>query len=117
MVQIENRPAVEVIKRFNYDNVFMYIDPPYVWSTRNGKQYKHEMSDAEHEELLKLVLQSRANIIISGYESDMYNDYLAGWEKKKFSSCAEHGKSRQEVIWMNYSDMQMSLADFPEVLP
>lgn len=117
MVQIENRPAVEVIKRFNYGNVFMYIDPPYVLGTRRGKQYRHEMSDAEHEELLKLILQSTAKIMISGYESDMYNDYLAGWEKKKFSSCAEQGKSRQEVVWMNYSDMQMSLADFQEVLP
>ena len=26
MVQIENRPALEVIERFNYRNVFMYID-------------------------------------------------------------------------------------------
>ena len=59
MVQIENRPAVEVIERFNYSNVFMYIDPPYVLSTRAGKQYKHEMTDADHDELLKALLQSK----------------------------------------------------------
>jgi DNA adenine methylase len=41
-VQIENRPAGEVIQRFNYDNVFMYLDPPYVLGTRTAKQYKHE---------------------------------------------------------------------------
>ena len=29
-VQIDNRPALEVIKRFNYPDVFMYIDPPYL---------------------------------------------------------------------------------------
>ena len=52
-VQIENRPALEVIKRFNYENVFMYIDPPYLLGTRAGKQYAHEMTDADHEELLK----------------------------------------------------------------
>lgn len=36
MVQIENRPALEVIKRFNYENVFMYLDPPYLLKARSG---------------------------------------------------------------------------------
>lgn len=117
MVQIENRPAIEVIKRFNYDGVFMYIDPPYLLGTRAGKQYKHEMTDADHEEMLKELLQSKAKIMISGYESEMYNDYLKGWNKKIFDSCAEHGKPRKEVVWMNYSDIQLSFADFPEVMP
>lgn len=117
-VQIENRPALEVIKRFDYENVFMYIDPPYLLGTRTGKQYAHEMTDADHEELLKTLLQSKAKIMLSGYESDMYNEYLKGWSKVSFSSCAEHGKPRTEVVWMNYEhNLQMSIADFLEVLP
>ena len=112
MVQIENRPALEVIKRFNYENVFMYLDPPYVLGTRNGKQYKHEMSDVEHEEMLKELLQSKAQIMISGYESDLYNDYLKDWHKCTFNSCAEHGKPRKEVIWMNYQKGQMTIQDY-----
>lgn len=113
MVQIENRPALEVIERFNYSNVFMYIDPPYVLGTRAQKQYRNEMLDQDHEELLKVLLKSRAKIMISGYESEMYNNYLAGWEKKHFSSCAEGGKPRTETVWMNYkADPQMSLEDF-----
>lgn len=112
-VQIENRPAIEVIQRFNFSNVFMYIDPPYLLATRRGKQYKHEMSDAEHEELLIIILQSDAQIIISGYESDMYNDYLKGWNKKTFQSNAEYGLKRDEVIWFNFeTDKQMNLFDF-----
>lgn len=102
MVQIENSPAIEMIKRFNYSNVFMYLDPPYLLKTRSGKQYKHEMTDEEHEELLKTILQNEAKIMISGYESDMYNDYLKKWNKAYFTSCAEHNGTRQEVIWMNY---------------
>lgn len=117
-VQIENRPALEVIERFNYTQVFMYLDPPYVLGTRSGKQYMHEMTDAEHEELLQMIIQSRAKIMISGYETDMYNDYLSGWEKRQFSSCAEHGKPRIETVWMNYkADLQMNFGDFPEVMP
>ena len=119
MVQIENRPALEVIERFNYSNVFMYIDPPYMLHTRTGKQYNYEMTDSDHEELLKMLLQSKAKIMLSGYESDMYNDYLAGWGKKQFSSYAEHGKTRTETVWINYMHdaQQMSFDDFPEILP
>lgn len=112
MVQIENRPALEVIKRFNYENVFMYLDPPYVLGTRNGKQYKHEMSDAEHEELLREAVDSKAKIMISGYESEMYNDYLKDWNKCTFNSCAEHAGKRTEVVWMNYQIGQMSIQDY-----
>ena len=32
--QIECMPAIDLIRRFDYENVFMYIDPPYVLSTR-----------------------------------------------------------------------------------
>ena len=118
MVQIENRPALEVIKRFDYKNVFMYIDPPYLLGIRTGKQYAHEMSNKDHEELLETLLQSKAKIMISGYESDMYNDYLKDWDKYYMSSCAEHGKPRTEVVWMNYSDNQLSFErNFPEILP
>jgi len=116
MVQVENRPALDVIKRFNYPEVFQYLDPPYLLGTRRGKQYKHEMSDTEHEELLKAAVDSRAKIMISGYESDMYNDYLKGWHKECFKSCAEHGASRTEIVWMNYEIGQMSLRDIGVVI-
>ncbi len=44
-VQIQNRPAVEVIRKFNFENVLIYCDPPYVLSTRCRKQYRHEMTE------------------------------------------------------------------------
>ena len=106
-----------MIQRFGYPNVFMYIDPPYLLGTRRGRQYRHEMTDADHEELLQAILQSKAQIMISGYESEMYNDYLDGWSKEYFTSCAEQGKPRQEVVWMNYEcHVQMTLEDM-EVMP
>jgi DNA adenine methylase len=105
-VQIENRPALEVIKRFDFENVFMYLDPPYVLGTRTGKQYANEMSDEDHEELLKFILQSNAKIMISGYESDMYNDYLHEWNKRQYNSCAEMGGKRVETVWFNYEQLE-----------
>lgn len=113
-VQIENRPALEVIQRFNYPNVFMYLDPPYPFQVRTGKQYKYEMGEEkEHEELLEIVLQSKAKIMISSYESDLYNEYLKGWTKVKMLSCAEHAGSRIETIYMNYEmERQMTLEEY-----
>lgn len=101
-VQIECRPALEVIRRFDYENVFMYIDPPYMLGTRRGKQCKHEMSDSDHEELLQELLNSKAKIMLSGYASEMYDTALSEWNRMEFSSHAEQGKPRTEVVWMNY---------------
>lgn len=111
-VQIENRPAIEVIERFNYPNVFMYLDPPYILGTRTGKQYKCEMTDNDHEELLKTILHSNAMIMISGYESEMYNDYLGKWKKISFNANAEYGLKRIETIWMNYDIGQVTIDEW-----
>ena len=110
-VQIECSPALELIVRYDYENVFMYLDPPYLLGTRSGKQkqYKHEMSDDEHEEMLQKALISKAKIMISGYASEMYDDMLAGWRRKEFRSHAEMGSRRTEVVWMNYESGQMEL--------
>ncbi len=78
MVQIEHRPALEVIQRFDYGDVFMYLDPPYLLGTRARKQYKHEMTDEDHEEILQVILRSKAKIMISGYESELYETEVHG---------------------------------------
>ena len=56
-VQIECRPAVELISHFNAPNVLIYCDPPYVLSSRSSgkRQYKHEMTNRDHEELLAVM--------------------------------------------------------------
>ena len=80
-VQIENRPAAELIPRFNYNNVLIYCDPPYMLKTRHGKQYKCEMDDSEHEALLDMLLKHKGYVIISGYDTELYNTMLTGWNK------------------------------------
>jgi len=103
-VQIDNAPFNEIIPRFKFKNVFIYCDPPYILSTRSGKQYKHEMSNDEHVELLELLLQHPGPVILSGYENDLYNSILKDWRKDYCIGYAEYygGRQRTEVIWMNY---------------
>lgn len=108
--QIENQPAVKLIKRYNYENVFIYADPPYLLGTRTAKQYRHEMTDADHVELLETLLDHKGSIMLSGYDSDMYNEYLKGWSKKTVPATAEYGLKRTECIWCNYElENQISL--------
>lgn len=99
-VQIENRPAVELIKRFNSEKVLIYADPPYISSTRMKNMYRHEMTDEDHQELLETILQHKGPVIISGYENDMYNGYLKTWYKYQTNNLAEHGLKRIETIWI-----------------
>lgn len=111
-VQIENRPAIEVIKRFNYSNVLIYADPPYLLSTRSGKNYECEMTNADHEELLETLRNHKGSVIISGYDNEMYNEYLKGWQTDTINTFAEHARPRTEKIWMNFAptnNKQLSL--------
>ena len=109
-VQIENRPAVEVIQRFNYENVLIYADPPYLLGTRTAKQYMHEMTDQDHVRLLESLLQHKGSVIISGYQNELYDEILKGWCKESISAQAEHGKPRTETIWMNFQPMAKQIS-------
>lgn len=104
-VQIEKRPAAELITRFNYPNVLVYADPPYLLKTRHGKQYKHEMSDKDHRNLLDVLLAHRGPVLLSGYESDLYNDALRGWHRDEAMTIAQTSTKRREVLWMNFEPL------------
>lgn len=112
-VQIENRPALEVINRFKYENVLIYLDPPYLLSTRTAKQYKYEMTEQDHIELLEVLINHPGKIILSGYDSELYNDFLSGWNINKKPGYSEYyGKHSNEVIWMNFKLVdQISFGD------
>lgn len=101
-VQIENRPAVELIQRFNYPNVLIYADPPYVLSTRHGKQYKCEMDDGQQEELLDVLLEHKGPVLISGYESDLYNTKLRNWHIEETVCYSQVCSKKREILWMNF---------------
>lgn len=111
-VQIEHRPAVGLIRDYNYDNVLIYCDPPYVLSTRHGKQYKVEMTDADHVELLEALTNHKGPALISGYETELYNDLLNGWHKEEIHTYTMSRTKKKEVLWMNYKPSgQMSIFD------
>ena len=101
-VQIECRPAAEVIQRFNSHKVLIYADPPYVLSTRHGKQYRCEMDDGDHEELLDVLLAHKGLVLLSGYDNALYNDRLRGWRREETVSYSQTASRKKEILWMNF---------------
>lgn len=104
LVQIEHTDAIELIGRFNSPDVFMYLDPPYLRSTRrSGALYTHEMTEADQRRLLEAITRSKAYIMLSGYDSSLYNEALAGWHKDSIMVTTTSTAAAMEVIWMNYA--------------
>lgn len=101
-VQIENQPAVNLIRKFNHDNVLIYADPPYLLSTRGGKQYAHEMDEQDHLDLLSALKQHKGPVIISGYPSEMYDRELSDWIRITKKSYNQLSEKRLEVLWCNF---------------
>lgn len=115
-IQIENRPAVHLIREFQYPNVLVYADPPYVLSSRSCPRamYKHEMTDDDHEELLDVLEKHPGPVIISGYSSELYDSRLSGWHREEKFTRDQIGQKKKEVIWMNFEphvQQQLSFCD------
>lgn len=101
-VQIENRPALDVIRRFNFENVLIYADPPYMLSTRYCNQYRYEMDEQDHVELLDSLKQHKGPVILSGYPSELYDTELARWNRITRKSHNQNADERTEVLWCNF---------------
>lgn len=103
-VCIERRSALQVIADHDTPLTLFYVDPPYVWSTREQRQreiYKHEMSDQEHRNLGALLSSVRGMVIISGYPSPLYDEMFATWPTVRRKAIADAARPRTEVLWLN----------------
>lgn len=110
-VVVLNRPALDVIRTQDGPKTLFYFDPPYLGKTReSGGEYgEHEMSDEDHEDLLESLCNIKGKFLLSGYPSNLYNEYEAGqgWHRvDKLIDCkASSAKSKPkktECLWMNF---------------
>jgi DNA adenine methylase len=104
-VQIENRPALEVIKLYDGKETLFYCDPPYPHETRGDtKSYRYEMSDANHAELARVLKSAKGKVAISGYRCQLMDQLYKGWRcmEAPEKNCHSIKKPRKEALWMNY---------------
>jgi len=101
MTQIEHRPAIEVIDKYNHEDCLIYADPPYLLSTRTKRHYANEMTDTDHLELLQVLNNHKGFVLLSGYDNELYNTELNGWAKVERMASTEFAQKKKEVLWLN----------------
>lgn len=116
-VAIENTDAVDLIPRFDDEDTVIYCDPPYLGETRRGRErrnavhdYAHDMlTEDEHRRLADALLQARGHVLLSGYESELYDELYDGWWRADHR-VVRNADSRRgdpdlshatEVVWSN----------------
>lgn len=103
-VVVENKPALDIVKQFNRGDCLLYVDPPYVKSTRDkGKDYTFEMSDEDHEELCDRLLETDSMVVLSGYQNEIYAEKLNRWVCVMKQSLADGARPRTECLWLSPS--------------
>lgn len=107
-VQIENRPALDVIRLYDSPTTLFYCDPPYVHSTRgDSKAYGFEMNDRQHGELAAVLNRVQGMVALSNYQADILNELYPApkWHKTTTAPRTVHSTKdkRVEVLWTNYN--------------
>ena len=106
-VQIENRPAVDVIRLYDDPKTLFYCDPPYLHATRgDAKAYGFEMDEGQHREFAEVVNACSGMVAVSGYEHPLMDKLFEPekWFKTLGARKTIHSTkgTRQEVLWTSY---------------
>ena len=59
-VIVVNKNGIDLIKKYNRENVLIYCDPPYHHSTRTSARYKQDMNNEIQIEFLESVVNNKA---------------------------------------------------------
>ena len=104
-VQLENRPALEVIRLYDDKKTLFYCDPPYPHESRTGdSSYLHEMTDQEHKLLAEALKKCQGRVALSGYACPLLLKLYQNWRmvKSKIKPCPSGSTPRQEALWCNF---------------
>jgi DNA adenine methylase len=117
-VQIENRPAVEVISLYDSSDTLFYCDPPYVHNTRGDcSAYGNEMTDQDHRDLAKLLNNVKGKVAISNYDCPLMDELypMPKWLKLVGPEKTIHSTKdmRREVLWTNYNPYDLTAKQHP----
>lgn len=105
--QIEQMDAIKLIEKMNDAETLIYADPPYLNETvASSSYYKIGMSDDEHLELLNTLKLHKGPVILSGYNSTLYDVELKNWHNIEFEAITGNvGREKKvatECLWMNF---------------
>ncbi len=102
------KDAREVIRQQDGPDTLFYLDPPFYPETRTAPDvYVHEMTPAQHENLLKQILEIKGKVLLSGYRNSLYDDLLSTWARDDFDvpNHAASGDAKRIMktsLWRNF---------------
>jgi DNA adenine methylase len=104
-VQIENRPASDIVRLYDDRETLFYVDPPYVHDARgDAKAYGYEMTDGEHEKLASVLQKCKGKVAVSGYRCHLMDRLFGDWNRydSPEKQCHSVKQLRTEALWTNY---------------
>ncbi len=108
VVIVGPKDAKEVIQQQDGPNTLFYLDPSYLDETRTAPQvYSFEMTREQHAELLDVVNVVKGKVMLSGYDSTLYQAKLTDWNRHAFelpnnAASGERKRKMTEVVWCNF---------------
>jgi DNA adenine methylase len=109
-VIIECDDFENVIKRWDSEETFFYLDPPYY----GAEGYYDGFGREDHERLLRLLKGVKSKWLLSGYANELYDKELKGFNRYEFEAVKrfyyKKGLTERprvaEVLWCNYEVMK-----------
>jgi len=103
----------EVIRRYDSEDTFFYLDPPYY-----GTEYYYlsDFTEEDHKRLLSLLKQVKGKWLLSGYSNELYENELKEFNRLEFQAVkhsygiTQNSKQKErpravEVVWFNYDKL------------
>ena len=106
----ENTDFEELINKYDGDNSYFYLDPPY-WKTENYYS-NHDFDRNDHERLANILTKMKGKFSLSYYEFELLSEWFPKkqylWEEKQFvkAAAASKGKAQNkgtELLILNYN--------------
>lgn len=108
-VEVIRLNGLRIIEQYiNEPDYLIYADPPYVPHTMRSKNhYRYSWSDEDHKNFVDLVKDARAKMVISGYDSVLYDELEEnGWKKvfikEKHVSMSGTSRKAAEFLYFNF---------------
>lgn len=101
-ITIENLPWQDFIRRYDRQETFFYVDPPY-WS---APVYQHNLGPEDYQELAEILAEIKAKFILSLNDRKEVRNIFNGVKIKpitlKYSVAKKTNTEGKELLIMNY---------------
>ena len=135
--EIINGDSLPYIKKYaQHDEAFLVLDPPFMEETRTSTgQYDYEYTDLQHESLLNVLKEARADVVLMGYDKAVKGEGMNLYDKvfresngrqwykfyvtkKNMISKIDKGgerSSKYQAMWINFYPHMSVINNFQEL--